>query len=111
MYYTYIIRCTDNSLYTGITTDLKRRMHEHFSATDKCAKYTLRHKPQKLEIAWESQNRVLASKLEFHIKKSLNKAQKEELIQKPNKLQDFLGEKIEVACYKKVKIEKIQTGY
>ena len=33
MYYTYILRCQDNSLYTGITTDLKRRMQEHFSRT------------------------------------------------------------------------------
>ena len=31
MYYTYVIRCEDNSLYTGITTDLERRMKEHFS--------------------------------------------------------------------------------
>ena len=107
MYYTYIIRCIDNTLYTGITTDLNRRMHEHFLATNKCAKYTLRHKPQKLEIAWESPNRVQASKLEFHIKKSLSKAQKEELIKKPSKLQDFLGEKIEITCYKKVKEKKI----
>ena len=29
MYYTYIIRCKDNSLYTGYTTDVKRRMREH----------------------------------------------------------------------------------
>lgn len=62
-------------------------------------------------MAWESESRVLASKLEFHIKKSLSKVQKEELIKKPNKLQDFLGDKIEVACYKKLKIEKMQIGY
>ena len=31
MYQTYILRCTDHSLYTGITTDLERRMEEHFS--------------------------------------------------------------------------------
>lgn len=30
MYYTYVIRCIDNSLYTGITNDLERRMNEHF---------------------------------------------------------------------------------
>ena len=32
MYYTYILRCQDTTLYTGITTDLTRRMHEHFSS-------------------------------------------------------------------------------
>lgn len=31
MYQTYILRCTDQTLYTGITTDLTRRMEEHFS--------------------------------------------------------------------------------
>ena len=31
MYYTYMLRCENNSIYTGITTDVKRRMEEHFS--------------------------------------------------------------------------------
>ena len=34
MYYTYVIRCEDNSLYTGITTDLERRMKEHFEKNE-----------------------------------------------------------------------------
>ena len=98
-YYTYMLRCQDNSIYTGITTDLNRRMKEHFGKTDKCAKYTFNHTPQKLECAWESKSRVLASKLEYHIKK-LSKAQKEELIVK-NNLEKFLAEKITVDSYKK----------
>jgi len=102
MYQTYILRCTDQTLYTGITTDLTRRMQEHFSGNEKCAKYTLRHKPQKLERAWESENRVLASKLEYHIKKSLTKAQKEELIKNPSQLEKFLGNKIECQFYKNI---------
>lgn len=104
MYYTYLLRCEDNSLYTGITTDLQRRMQEHFSGGEKCAKYTLRHKPQKLEMAWGSESRQLASKLEFHIKKSLKKEQKEELIQKPEKLVEFLEDKIDCQLYQKIKI-------
>lgn len=103
MYYTYMLRCEDNSLYTGMTTDLERRMEEHFGQGDKCAKYTMRHKPKKLEIAWESKNRVLASKLEFHIKKSLTKLQKEELIKNPDKLAEFLEDKIDYKSYKIVK--------
>lgn len=99
MYYTYLLRCADHSIYTGITTDLARRMQEHFSASEKCAKYTLRHKPEKLEMAWESETRVLASKLEFYIKKNLTKKQKEALIQAPEKLKEFLGEKIESSAY------------
>lgn len=104
MYYTYIIRCQDNSLYTGITTDLKRRMKEHFCQGEKCAKYTLRHKAIKLEIAWKSENRISASKLEYHIKK-LAKQQKENLINNNRLLENLLGEKIESNLYEKVKEE------
>ena len=90
MYYTYMLRCSDNSIYTGITTDLKRRLEEHLSQDKKCAKYTLTHNAQKLEIAWESESRVLASKLEYHIKKTLTKVQKEDLILN-NNLEELLS--------------------
>ena len=69
MYYIYMLRCNNNSLYTGITTDLNRRTNEHFNKNEKCAKYTLHHTANKLEIAWKTENRVLASKLEYQIKK------------------------------------------
>lgn len=99
-YYTYILRCEDNSLYTGITTDIERRMKEHFNKTKKCAKYTKNHTPIKLEAVWQSKNRVLASRLEFYIK-TLQKNEKEELIKKDD-LEKFLGDKIEAIEYKKV---------
>ncbi len=102
MYYTYMIRCKDNSLYTGITTDLERRLKEHKEKGEKTAKYTLTHNAISMEIAWESENRVLASRLEFHIKK-LNKKQKEDLIKDCELLEKFLGNKIESQLYKKVK--------
>lgn len=102
MYYTYMLRCSDNSIYTGITTDLKRRLEEHLSQDKKCAKYTLTHNAQKLEIAWESESRVLASKLEYHIKKTLTKVQKEDLILN-NNLEELLSKKIDVGLYKKIK--------
>lgn len=79
MYYTYMLRCQDNSIYTGITTDVERRMKEHFEQNEKCAKYTRRHEAKKLEAVWKTTNRALASKLEYAIKQ-LTKLQKEELI-------------------------------
>ncbi len=97
MYYTYMLRCEDNSIYTGITTDINRRISEHSSKCYKCAKYTLNHSAVKLEAAWQSENRSLASKLEYHIK-TLSKAQKEALI-KNKQLQDFLKEKIDIDKY------------
>lgn len=100
MYYTYILRCEDNSLYTGITTDINRRLEEHKSQSEKSAKYTRTHKVTKLEIAWASENRVLASKLEYRIKK-LSKRQKEQLII-TNDLENILGNKIERNRYTKI---------
>lgn len=79
MYYTYIIRCTDDSLYTGITTDVKRRFEEHLSQNEKSAKYTRTHKAIKIEAVWQSKDRISASRLEYQIKR-LTKVQKEELI-------------------------------
>ena len=109
MYYTYMIRCKDNSIYTGITTDLTRRFEEHLNKTNKCAKYTLKHDVEKIECAWESENRVLASKLEYRIK-TLNKKHKEELI-KNNNLEKYLSQKLECDKYKIVKnIDKLSTG-
>ena len=98
MYYTYMLICENNSIYTGITTDIKRRMEEHFSKDSKCAKYTKSHKPKKLECVWESENKVLASKLEYWIKR-LTKTQKEELI-KNQCLEKYLVEKIECEQYR-----------
>lgn len=108
MYYTYMLRCENNSIYTGITTDVKRRMEEHFRTDPKCAKYTKSHKPQKLECVWESENKVLASKLEYRIK-GLTKVQKEDLI-KNHILDKYFTEKLECEKYKIVKnIDKL--GY
>ena len=97
MYYVYMLRCIDNSIYTGITTDIDRRMEEHFSRDQKCAKYTLTHKPKILESVWETENRILASKLEYNIKKNLGKLDKEKLI-KSHRL-DILSDKIEAEKY------------
>jgi len=103
MYYTYMLRCEDNSIYTGITTNVKRRMDEHILKNKKCAKYTLKHQAEKMESVWETESRALASKLEYHIK-SLNKKQKEDLIIKDN-LEELLSQKIDTSKYKRCRRE------
>ena len=100
-YYVYMLRCKDNSIYTGITTDIKRRMQEHCSKNEKCAKYTMHHTAEKMEITWETENSTLASKLEYHIKK-LSKQEKEKLIQDANYIKSLLKEKIDSSKYKKI---------
>ena len=104
MYYIYMLRCKDESIYTGITTDLQRRMQEHFSKDKKCAKYTKSHQAKKIEAVWQTENKSLASKLEYHIKK-LSKNKKEQLLKK-NKLEEVLNEKIECDKYTAIEVPK-----
>lgn len=99
MYYIYMLRCADNSIYTGITINVERRMEEHFSKDKNCAKYTYRHTAKKLEKVWETEDRKLASKLEYHIKQ-LSKLQKEQLIKNDMLLEELLGKRIESNKYK-----------
>lgn len=104
MYYTYMLRCKDNSIYTGITTNIERRFEEHSLKGRKCAKYTRNHTAEKIESIWQSENRVLASKLEFHIK-TLSKRQKEELILS-NNLEELLSKKVDCSKYIKIELNK-----
>ena len=104
-YYTYIIRCTDNSLYTGMTNDLNKRMEEHFGREKEGAKYTKSHQAQKVEIAWQSKEKSLACKLEYRIK-TLNKTDKEKIV-KGDKLKNYFTGKIDCRRYKLVDLEKI----
>lgn len=77
MYYIYMIRCLDQSIYTGITTDLSRRMIEHHEKRG--AKYTMSHTMIALEAVWITHSRSLASKQEYAIKQ-LSRTKKEVLI-------------------------------
>ncbi len=90
MYYVYILKCADNTLYTGITADIGRRMAEHFCRTKKCARYTRSHKAEKLEALWSAENRSLASRLECRIKK-LTRTQKLRLISEEICLSSVIG--------------------
>ena len=104
MYYTYMLRCADNSIYTGITTDLERRLEEHKSKSQKCAKYTLNHSAIKFEASWKSKTRSAASKLEYNLKK-LTKIQKEVLIENKSNLSMIFEEKLNCEEYTKIEIK------
>ena len=103
MYYIYMLRCKDNSIYTGITNNLERRIKEHFSKSEKCAKYTKSHTAYKLETAWQTENKALASKLEYAIKR-LKKEEKENLILKKIELINLFEDKLECEKYERVKV-------
>jgi putative endonuclease len=74
----YILRCADDSLYTGIATDVHRRLAEHRSGS-RGAKYLRGRQPLRLEFFREVGDRAAASALEHRVKR-LTRAEKEALI-------------------------------
>lgn len=66
VYWVYVLRCRDGSLYTGMTNDLPRRMALH--AAGKAAKYTRSHPPQALAGLWRCGDRTAAARLEYAVK-------------------------------------------
>lgn len=80
-YFVYILECSDKTLYTGYTVDIKRRLLEHNNS--KGARYTRGRTPVKLVYLEEYENLSLALKREFEIKQK-TKQQKIELINLSN---------------------------
>ena len=79
MYYVYIVQCSDNTLYTGIATELERRVKEH-NESAKGAKYTRVRRPVKLVYSEKYPDRSSASKREYAIKKKMSRIEKLEMI-------------------------------
>ena len=77
-WFVYMLRCADHSLYTGVTTDLERRLKEH-NAIKSVTRYTRARQPVSLVYHEVVSSRTLACKREAQIKK-LTRAQKEILI-------------------------------
>ncbi len=80
MWYLYILRCGDGSLYTGITTDVEKRLEAHRSG--KGAKYTRGRGPLELVYSEACGDHSVALKRELEIK-ALPREEKLRLIQKP----------------------------
>ena len=78
-WHVYIVRCRDGSLYTGIATDVRRRIAEHARRYGRGAKYLRGRGPLRLVFARVIGTRGLALRIESRIKK-LPKARKEALI-------------------------------
>ncbi len=62
-WYVYLLRCADDTLYTGVTTDLERRVFEH-NAGKAGAKYTRARRPVTLVYAESATSRVEAARRE-----------------------------------------------
>lgn len=77
IWYLYILRCKDNTLYTGITTNVEKRLQQHRSG--KGAKYTRGRAPLELVYQEVCKNHTEALKREAFVKK-LTRKDKEALI-------------------------------
>ncbi|WP_108652740.1 GIY-YIG nuclease family protein [Dongshaea marina] len=90
MWFLYLVRCANNTLYTGITTDVERRFAEHQAQGGRCAKYLRGKQPLTLAFHTRIGSKSAALKAEFRLK-ALSKRQKEALLRSPEKLIEFLA--------------------
>ncbi len=97
LYYIYILRCENSSLYTGITKNIERRFEEHKKG--KGAKYTRAKKVEKLELYFNCYGRSDASKIECFIKK-LKKEQKEEILLNFEGFKEVIEKKLNIKIKK-----------
>jgi putative endonuclease len=79
-WWVYLLRCNDNSLYAGVTTDIHRRIDEH-NNSKLGAKYTRARRPVNLAYLEESSNKSTACQREYQIR-HLTKLKKEQLVSK-----------------------------
>lgn len=89
-YSVYMVRCRDGSLYTGIATDVERRLAEHVDG-NKGAKYLRGRGPLQLVFQQEIGDRSLATRVELRIKQ-LPRVEKLALSRVPAKLAVLLSE-------------------
>jgi len=82
MWFVYIIKCKDGTLYTGFTDDLEKRFEAHKNG--KGAKYTRSHKPEKVVFFEKHVKKVVALKRERELKK-LTREEKLKFILSKNK--------------------------
>lgn len=83
-WFVYIVSCSDGTLYTGITTDLERRIGEH-NAGRTGARYTRSRRPVRM-VYWEAAgNRSEAARRE-HLIKRMSSAEKMKLVEGEGRL-------------------------
>lgn len=101
IYYIYIVECKGDKLYTGITTDYKRRFREHKEKDKKSAKFTKANEVDKIVALFKTEGRSLASKLEYRIKQ-LDKDEKINLIHNNRFFKKYFEGIVDIKMYKRL---------
>jgi putative endonuclease len=86
---TYILRCADDTLYTGWTVDIEARLRKHNEG--KGARYTRARTPVTLERLWEFDTKPKAMQAEWHLKR-LSRWQKLQLIEGQKDISEVVSE-------------------
>ena len=87
----YLVRCRDGSLYTGIATDVARRLAEHREGTSRSARYLRGRGPLQLVYQRAIGDRGVAQSVEAGVKK-LSKARKERLIEQDDFIEHLIAQ-------------------
>jgi putative endonuclease len=102
MAYVYIVKCDDQSYYTGIAVDVKKRIREHYNKEKTSAKYMRARNILEISAVWEAESLSSAGKLEYYIKKKLTHAQKELLTKSEEAFSSLIVGKITENTYKRI---------
>jgi len=79
-WFLYVVQCSDGTLYTGVTTDIERRIREH-NGSKRGAKYTRGRRPVELVYVKDCRDRFEALREEYKFK-SLSRKEKLKIIEK-----------------------------
>jgi putative endonuclease len=77
-WFLYVLRCSDGTLYTGVTTDVSRRLNEH-NASKRGSRYTRSRRPVELVYWVDFENQSTAQIAEYNFKQ-MTREQKEKVI-------------------------------
>jgi len=83
-WHVYIVRCTDDTLYTGITRDVERRVDEHNTSKLLAASYTRSRRPVTLVYREPAATRSAASKREYELKQMTRREKVALIAQNPS---------------------------
>ena len=92
-WYVYMVRCADDSIYTGMARDIRKRLKEHLARGPECAKYTRSRPVTALEALWQVPDGHAARSLEWHIKR-LTRKKKLHLVQNPETIASLSEEAV-----------------
>lgn len=102
-----MLKCIDESLYTGSARDVSKRIKEHFSGGVRCAKYTKSHPPKEVVAIWKCGEKSDAIKIEYRIK-TMTRKEKNRFCE-TGEIPDKIKTKLEGICFSRITGDDFQA--